>query len=84
MRKNLSIKTVITFCILLLTSCSNNDESKDTIPDEKSILIKKITETVYYSGDSETSTSDFVYEKNVLKSVTSGTGYKTEFEYNGD
>jgi uncharacterized protein YkuJ len=84
MRKNLSIKSVCAFCILLLASCSNDNESKDTIPDQKSILIKKITETVYYSTESETSTSEFVYEKNILKSVTSGTGNKSEFEYSGD
>jgi uncharacterized protein YkuJ len=84
MRKNLQIKSIYALCILLLASCSTDNESKDTIPDEKSILIKKITETVYYSSESETNTSDFVYDNNVLKSVTSGTGYKAEFEYDGN
>ncbi|RZJ51555.1 MAG: hypothetical protein EOO44_14470 [Flavobacterium sp.] len=84
MRKNVLIKSLCILCITIITSCSSDDADKDTTPDEKSILIKKITETIYYSNDSETSTSDFVYDKNVLKSVTSGTGYKSEFEYNGD
>lgn len=83
MRKGLSIKSFYAFFFLLLISCSNDNEAKDTIPEEKTILIKKITETIYYSGSSDTKEMNFVYDKNVLKSITSGVR-KSDFEYNGD
>lgn len=84
MRKSVLIKILGVFCAVLLMSCSNDDGGKDNTSNEKSILIKKITETVYYSGESDTSIMDFVYENDVLKSVTTNTRYRSEFEYSGD
>ncbi|SEP12745.1 hypothetical protein SAMN05444671_3032 [Flavobacterium sp. CF108] len=80
MRKNLLIKIL---AVILFTSCSNDNGDKDNTVDPKSILIKKITETIYFSNDSETQTLNFSYENNVLKSVTSGKN-RSEFVYNGD
>lgn len=65
-------------------SCSNDDGGKDTTSNEKSVLIKKITETVYYSDESDTNIFDFVYEKDALKSIITNTRYRSDFEYNGD
>lgn len=84
MRKSVLIKILYVLCIAIFASCSNDDENKDTTPETKSIQIKKITETVYYSGESDTNILNFVYEKNVLKSVITDTRYKSEFEYDGD
>jgi len=83
MRKGVIIKFLNILCIALFASCSNNESDKDTIPNEKSILIKKITETIYYSNDSDVNVLDFSYEKDVLKTVTSGK-YKSEFIYDGN
>lgn len=83
MRKILLIKILNILCIVLFASCSNNENDKDTIPNEKSILIKKITETIYYSNDSDINIFDFSYEKDVLKTVTTGR-YKSEFIYDGN
>lgn len=82
MRKSVLIKILNVFCIAFFISCSN-DGGKDT-SNEKSILIKKITETVYYSDGSDTSIMDFVYENEILKSVITNTRYKTEFVYDGE
>jgi len=84
MRKSVLIKNVCVFCLAIFSSCSNDDRSKDTTPEAKSILIKKITETVYYSEGSDITVQDFVYEKDILKSVITNARYKSEFEYNGD
>ncbi|WP_269233790.1 hypothetical protein [Flavobacterium flavigenum] len=84
MRKSVLIKSLCVFCVVLFISCSNDDDGKDNTSNEKSVLIKKITETVYYSGESDTSIMDFVYENGVLKSVTTNTRYKTEFVYDGE
>ena len=84
MRKSVLIKSLCVFCVALLMSCSNDDGGKDTTSNEKSVLIKKITETVYYSGESDTSIMDFIYENEVLKSVTTNTRYRSEFEYIGN
>lgn len=83
MRKSLLIKILNILSIVLFASCSNNESDKDTIPNEKSILIKKITETVYYSDESDTNVLEFFYEKDVLKNVVSGQ-YKSEFVYDGE
>ena len=83
MRKSVLIKIVCVLCITLFASCSNDDGGKDNT-NEKSILIKKITENVYYSEGSDTNIFDFIYENNVLKSVVTNIRYKSEFEYNGD
>ncbi|GAA6766713.1 hypothetical protein AAFH68_26560 [Flavobacterium sp. CGRL1] len=80
MRKNLLIKIL---AVILFTSCSNNNGDKDNTVDPKSILIKKITETIYFSNNSETQILNFSYENNVLKSVASGKN-RSEFLYNGD
>ncbi|MEL1255745.1 hypothetical protein AAEO57_18270 [Flavobacterium sp. DGU38] len=84
MRKSVLIKSLCVFCVALLMSCSNDDGGKDTISNEKSVLIKKITETVYFSDGSETSIMDFAYENKILKTVTTNTRYKTEFLYDGE
>ena len=84
MRKSVLIKSLCILYITIFSSCSNDDGGKDNTSNEKSILIKKITETVYYSDDSETSIMDFVYENKILKSVTTNTRYKTEFLYDGE
>ncbi len=84
MRKSVLIKSLCVLYITMFSSCSNDDGGKDTTSNEKSILIKKITETVYYSDQSDMTIYDFVYEKNVLKSLITNTRYKSEFEYNGD
>ncbi|MFW0736552.1 hypothetical protein [Flavobacterium sp. T12S277] len=84
MRKSVLIKSLCILCVILFVSCSNEDGGKDTIPVEKSVLIKKLTETIYYSGQSDVNVLDFAYEKNVLKTVTSNNKNKSEFEYNGD
>lgn len=80
MRKNLLINILT---VILFASCSNDNEDKDNTVNPKSILIKKITETIYFSNDSETQILDFSYENNVLKSVTSGKN-RSEFLYSGD
>ncbi|MCP2028185.1 hypothetical protein L1276_003353 [Flavobacterium sp. HSC-32F16] len=80
MRKKLLIKIL---AVVLFTSCSNDNGDKDNTVDPKSILIKKITETIYFSNDSETRILNFSYENNVLKSVTSDKN-RSEFLYNGD
>ena len=86
MKTHTLINIICAFCIMLFISCSDNDEGKDITvePPVKQFLIKKITETIYYSDESETSVSNFAYENNVLKSVTTNIRYKSEFEYNGD
>lgn len=83
MRKSVLIKVLSIFCVPFFISCSNDDGGKDT-SNEKSILIKKITETVYYSDESDTNIFDFVYEKDALKSIITNNRYKSDFEYNGD
>lgn len=84
MRKSVLIKSLCVLYITIFSSCSNDDGGKDTTSNEKSILIKKITETVYYSQGSDITVKNFVYEKNVLKSVITNNRYKSEFEYDGD
>jgi hypothetical protein len=83
MRKSVLIKNISILCIALFASCSN-DDGKDNTSNEKSILIKKITETIYYSDGSDTSIMDFIYENEVLKSIITNTRYKTEFVYEGE
>lgn len=84
MRKSVLIKSLCVLYITIFSSCSNDDGGKDTTSNEKSILIKKITETIYYSDGSDITVQNFVYEKNVLKNVITNTRYKSEFEYDGD
>jgi len=86
MLKNIFL--LIVFMAVL--SCSGDDNSVvSPIAEETQILIKKVTETIYYSGESEVSTTDFVYENNQLissstSSTRSETIYKTNFSYDGE
>lgn len=84
MKKNILIKVLYIFSIVSFISCSNDDKDNNTAPDANPILIKKITETIYYGGQSDTNVSDFTYENNVLKTVAYNNIYKTEFVYDGD
>lgn len=86
MLKNISLLTVF----MAVLSCSGDDDNAvNPVAEETPILIKKVTETIYYSGESEVSTTDFVYENNkLISSSTSSTRssaiYKTNFSYNGE
>lgn len=86
MKKNILIKALYIFCVAFFTACSSdsNDSIPDVNPETKPILIKKITETLYYSGTSDTDVTDFTYENSVLKSITYNSTYKTELVYDGD
>lgn len=66
---------------LLFISCSNDNETINT--PEKKVLIKKITQTTYYSNQSETSILNFTYENDLLKKVSQG-NYLSELTYNND
>ncbi|HEY6142264.1 MAG TPA: hypothetical protein VIV55_02395 [Flavobacterium sp.] len=83
MKKNILIKVLYIFSIVLFSACSNDNDENNTAPATNPILIKKITETVYYSGTSDTYITDYKYENNVLKSITNDNN-KTEFVYDGD
>jgi len=83
MKKSILIKVLYFFCVMLFTACSNDDGNDNTTSKETPILIKKITETVYYSGTSETTTADFEYENNVLVRILSG-NRKGEFVYDDE
>lgn len=82
------ISLLIVFIAVL--SCSGDDQNPvNPIAEETPILIKKVTETIYFSGENQVSITDFVYEDNRLISSTSrssnsATVYKTNFNYNGD
>ncbi len=83
MKRNIVFQVFFIFSIVLFASCSNDNSNNNNAPTPSTILIKKITETVYYSGQSETNISDFVYENNVLKSILQD-NKKAEFVYNGN
>lgn len=83
-------KISLLIVFLSILSCSGDDNNAvNPVTEEAPILLKKVTETIYYSGESEVSTTDFVYENNqLISSSTSSTRsaviYKTNFSYNGE
>lgn len=87
MHKNIKMKKLITLLFLFavtlstLISCSSEDAGSDI--SGNGILIKKITESIYYGGQVETSAVEFSYANNLLTKVTRGT-LKSEFIYDGD
>ncbi len=68
----------------ILFACSSDDST--TNPETyESVLISKITETVYYSNTESTSVTNFNYASEKLASITSGDlNNKIEFIYEGD
>lgn len=55
-------------------SCSSDDDNGSET--QNPVLVRKITETVYYSAtESDTYVTDFVYDGNVLKRMVSGNSY---------
>jgi hypothetical protein len=78
--KNVIAKTILFIAILsVIVSCSNDSDSSSG----GGVLIKKISEKVYYSGQFDLTVSNFVYESNILKSISTGT-YEAKFIYNGN
>lgn len=65
-------------CVSFFISCTSDSDTSTP-----SVLIKKVTETIYYGGGSETNISDFEYQNNSLKRITTGTNY-AEFIYSGN
>lgn len=77
--KNVIAKTILFVAILsVMVSCSNDSDSSSG-----GVLIKKISEKIYYSGQFDLTVSNFVYESNVLKSISTG-NYEAKFIYNGN
>jgi len=81
MKKQILIKSFLAAILLIVASCSGDD---DTVL-EKPVLVKKITETINFgSMPSETTTTEFTYDSNsVLLFTTSGTD-RAEFIYSGN
>lgn len=68
----------------MLFSCSDDDSTVTINPPAEEIRqVKKITETVYYSGTSETHVYDFNYENGILRSYETE-GYQTRLSYDGN
>lgn len=80
-------KILLTFGLAALAACSSDDSTSNPVtpPDAETVLVKKISETLYYDGEEQSRVSDFVYEGAQLKSIqNAATGAKTEFIYNDD
>lgn len=63
-------------------SCSKDDESNGDSA-EKQILIKNVSEEIYYNGQVEKSSVDFIYENNILKNIKEGV-HTSELIYDGE
>ena len=85
MKKQIFIKTFLIAFVLAIAGCSGDDTNENTnVNTETPILIKTITEKVYYGSDHEQTTAyNFNYENNKLQSLVIG-DYETKYIYNGD
>jgi hypothetical protein len=63
-------------------SCSKDDTSTDS-SSEKQILIKNVSEEIYNNGQVEKSSTNFIYENNILKNIKEG-DYTSELIYDGE
>lgn len=74
-------KLTFLFLILAVIGCSSDDsETSNT----NLVLVKKITETIYYSGDEQTRISNFTYQNNKLIGIDNGNGHHLQITYDGD
>jgi hypothetical protein len=80
--KQFSLLNLLFIICIGFISCSKEDEPT-TSPVEKQVLIKKVTEEIYYNGQVDKSSTDFNYDNTILKSTSHGE-YKSEFVYDGE
>jgi hypothetical protein len=75
-------RSALALTTVLFLSCTDKDDTPIQ-PVNNDVLVKKITETVYYGTESETSVGEFTYQSNVLTRIDVGPTYQ-EFVYVGD
>lgn len=67
--------------VMLLASCSSDDSVSENVGPV--FVMKSVTETIYYGGESEVSTTNFIYENNILTGLTNG-NIEADFIYDGE
>ncbi len=87
MNKFLSLNLTFIIIIISILSCSKNENTAVVQTPTSNIglpnTIKKISETTYYNGQTNSYITDYIYENNILKYLISGTN-KVEYVYSGD
>ncbi|WP_268848448.1 hypothetical protein [Flavobacterium aestivum] len=81
MKQKSLLNLLFIICVSFI-SCSKDDASNDN-PEGKQILIKNVSEEIYNNGQVEKSSTNFIYENNILKNISKGT-YVSELIYNGE
>ena len=76
------IKKLAFLSLILFAFGCNSDDSETTNSDL--VLVKKITETIYHSGNEEVRISNFTYQNNKLVSINNGNGHDLKIIYDGD
>ena len=81
---NKIVKLLTVLSIFGLSSCSSNsnEDTPSAAPPVNSI--KKITESVYFSASPTITVINFNYENGILKQITSGTVFRSDFEISGN
>jgi uncharacterized protein YcfL len=77
-------KLTFLFLIAFAVGCSSDDSTTEDTTNPQLVLIKKITETVYYSDQENVLVSNFTYEDNKLVKIDNGSDYYLKITYNGD
>ncbi|MFC6098222.1 hypothetical protein ACFPVY_16345 [Flavobacterium qiangtangense] len=74
------------FLISLALGCSSDDSNVDSPENNETelVLVKKITETVYYDNQEEVLASNFTYENNKLVKIDNGSDYDLRITYDGN
>lgn len=79
MKMQYFFRSIVLLMFITFISCSENDNAP-LLPVATPVLVDKITSTVYYGNESETSVHNYTYIGNVLTKVSSGP-YRQEFIY---
>jgi hypothetical protein len=67
-----SFKSLLIIASIILTSCSNSDDNS-TSSNSPANTIKKLSETTYFEGQTNSFTANFTYENGNLKSISNQT-----------
>lgn len=76
------IKKLAFLSLILFAFGCSSDDSDTTNSDV--VLVKKITETIYHSGNEEVRVSNFTYQNNKLVSINNGNVHNLKITYDGD